>query len=262
MLGPANRSDVALVADADNTLWDTDRVYAEAHLGLLSALERELGVACAAQDRLAFVRSVDQQIAAGHHLGLKYPHQLLVQALAKVLGGAAVVPAIREAVLSPPKDQVARRIETLAARFEEAIRGTPELRPGVAAGLESMHKAGIQIVIATESSSDRCRSITNRWGLARFIDNIVSAPKTQELFLRIARRLQIQPTNCFVVGDQLDRDIAPAVEAGFTGIYFPGGFKPRWAPEIEHVRPAYVISSFDEVPGIIDQVTADRALSR
>ena len=45
--------------DADNTLWDTDQVFADAQLGLLSAVETATGVACQVSDRLGYVRAID-----------------------------------------------------------------------------------------------------------------------------------------------------------------------------------------------------------
>lgn len=59
------------------------------------------------------------------------------------------------------------------------------------------------------------------------------------------------PDNAFMVGDQLDRDIAPAKAAGVNTIYFPGGFQPRWAPDLQSIRPDHVIASFAEVPNIV-----------
>jgi len=59
------------------------------------------------------------------------------------------------------------------------------------------------------------------------------------------------PADGFMVGDQLDRDIAPAKTAGLTTIYFPGGFKPGWHSAEEEVKPDFRIESFAEVPGIV-----------
>ena len=75
-------SDLVLLADADNTLWDTDSVFAEAQLVLLDETERVTRTRCATDDRLAFVRAYDQALASRHHLHLKYPPQMLVAALA------------------------------------------------------------------------------------------------------------------------------------------------------------------------------------
>ena len=54
-----------------------------------------------------------------------------------------------------------------------------------------------------------------------------------------------------MVGDQLERDIRPAKEAGLRTIYFPGGFKPKWEASSNNVHPDYQISSFAEVPAIV-----------
>jgi putative hydrolase of the HAD superfamily len=59
-----------------------------------------------------------------------------------------------------------------------------------------------------------------------------------------------------MVGDQLDRDIAPAKEAGLTTIYFPSGFKPKWMPLEAEVRPDFKIESFAEVPAIVAECLA------
>ena len=54
-----------VVVDADNTLWDTNAVYANAQLALLSAVEEHVGVN-AAGDRLTYLRNIDQALAQRH----------------------------------------------------------------------------------------------------------------------------------------------------------------------------------------------------
>ena len=49
-----------------------------------------------------------------------------------------------------------------------------------------------------------------------------------------------------MVGDQLDRDILFAAEAGFETFHFPSDFLPNWLDTIR-VMPDHVISRFDEV---------------
>ncbi len=82
---------------------------------------------------------------------------------------------------------------------------------------------------------------------SEFKEDYVPVKNVADLFRRIARRLKVSPETCFVVGDQLDRDIAPAREAGMKTIYFPGGFHPEWAPAVENVLPDASVSSFLEV---------------
>ena len=103
--------------DADNTLWDTDTVFADAQLGLLGQVERASGRKAAVEDRLALIRSVDQALAERHHAGLRYPPHLLARGIELVLEhGYAADDAARLAWRGRPdyalnKDEV-ERIET------------------------------------------------------------------------------------------------------------------------------------------------------
>src|SRR5215475_8527897 len=74
-------------ADADNTLWDTDDVYARAQVDLLKTIEFESGIKIENKDRLAFVRSLDQALAEKHRFGLRYPPRCLARALILVMTG-------------------------------------------------------------------------------------------------------------------------------------------------------------------------------
>ena len=56
-----------------------------------------------------------------------------------------------------------------------------------------------------------------------------------------------------MIGDQLDRDIAYARDAGFRTILFPGTFSPYWLDNTE-AEPDYVIHDYADVPHILDQI--------
>ena len=239
------------MSDADNTLWDTDRVYADAQLWLLDVVEQATGTGCESDQRLDFVRRVDQAIAAKHHKGLRYPPALLAYALKQHLRGTPLSDAVRQALLGQQKDSEKGQAEEAAQEFLRRLTSMPKLRPGVDAGLEHTRSLDIPIAVVTEGSTDTCRGRLQYWGLERFIRHIVSAPKSVELFVRISSLLAVEPRNCFVVGDQLDRDIAPAMEAGMKTIYFPGGFTPQWAPKIDQVKPHYSICTFADVSKIL-----------
>ncbi|WP_177191751.1 HAD family hydrolase [Nitrosospira sp. Nsp14] len=254
-------SGIAFVLDADNTLWDTDRVYRKAHLWLLAEIEREFRLTSAEiEDRLQFVRIIDQELATKHHLGLRYPARLLVKALATTLNGLDRASAIRSAIFEGIESDH-YHFDYLATEFDRKIREIPELRDQVACTVEQLYNNKIPMVVATESSAQQCSVILKKLGLEKFIDSVIAAPKSPELFLRIANKLHLPGSSCFVVGDQLDRDIAPAMQIGFTGIYFPGGFSPNWTLSFKHVKPQYVISSFAEIPKIIETASEIRLLS-
>ncbi|MBO9669573.1 MAG: HAD family hydrolase [Sphingobium sp.] len=246
--------------DADNTLWDTDGVFAAAQLNLLAAVEVATSLQSQEADRLAFVRAADQGIAERHHAGLRYPPRLLIAALADALHGENVARAARLALTGSGKARIA---EDVMASIEAAYFGDlgcpPAIRPGVEAGLLTLEAAGCTVLIVTEAARAKVERTAERLGLGAHFTRIVEGIKRPDLYRRILR-LTGTP-GAFMVGDQLDRDIAPAKAAGLETIYFPGGFQPRWTPAVDMVRPDHVVSSFAEAARIIlpaDGRTAER----
>lgn len=237
--------------DADNTLWDTDGVFATAQLNLLSAIEKDIGRNCTESDRLAFVRRADQAIAERHHAGLRYPPRLLVNALADALLGEGTERAARLALTGSGVVHIVNEgaVPMVEAYFADLGR-PPALRPGVEAGLLALQDAGCIVLIVTEGAQAKVERTAERLGLGGHFTRIVEGAKRPDLYRRILR-LTKTPDRAFMVGDQLDRDIAPAKAAGLDTIYFPGGFVPRWSPAVDKVRPDHVIASFSDVPGIV-----------
>lgn len=240
-----------VIVDADNTLWDTDSVYAKAQLALLAAAESATSRDAMEGDRLAFVRSLDQALAERHYAGLRYPPRLLARAVALVLTGKSAEVAVRLAWSggregAPVQTDIEGRME---AEFIEAIQAVPPLRPGVRTGLSQLQSAGCVVMVLTEGSRERILRTAKSHRLTAF-SRVIEAKKDRQLFERVLR-LSGHPSETFMVGDQLARDIRPAKEAGLRTIYFPGGFRPRWEPTEAKMRPDYRISNFDEVPGIV-----------
>lgn len=239
----------ALFADADNTLWDTDRVFADAQLDLLRAIEVLTGTEFTG-DRLAYVRAIDQGIAGRHHAGLRYPPRLLVHALASALGGEEQGRAVRIALSAISGSISGEQANQLEEAFFASLAQIPEPRPGVKTALRTMSEAGVSILIVTEGARAKIDSVARALGLDRFITRIIEGAKRPDLYRRVIR-LTRTPQRAFMIGDQLDRDIAPAKAAGLETIFFPGGFRPHWSPEVAKVAPDHVVASFADVPAIV-----------
>lgn len=235
--------------DADNTLWDTNAVYKDAQLWLLGAVEAAVGVTAPTDERLAYVREVDQAIAAQHHGGLRYPTQILARAIALVLSGEPVNRAVKRVWTDKDAGLSAEGAMALEDAFKQQLDAKPALRPGVAQGLERLRTSGFRIFILTEGQRDRIERTLAAHGLDRFGANILEAKKEPGLFKRVSR-LEGADSAC-MIGDQLDRDIAPAKAAGLTTIYFPGGFSPKWTPQEREVAPDYKVASLDEAADMI-----------
>lgn len=224
-MNPPNQVAVVFV-DADNTLWDTDAVFAVAQLNMLAAVERLLGVGGPINDRLDFVRSIDQSIAERHHAGLRYPPKLLANALALALKGTPPQTAGRQAwkksrAAQPLSDH---DVEDIESTFASALGELPSLRSGVGEGLRVLHKTGCTVFVITEGARDRVIRIAKTHHINDLFDRVIEASKSAQIYTR-ALRLIGRPVEAFMVGDQLDRDIAPAKMAGLKTIYFPGGLR-------------------------------------
>lgn len=233
-----------LFTDADNTLWDTDAVFATAQLEMLREIERITGQNAPEDgDRgLAFLRNIDQQIAASHPDHLRYPPRLLARSLALVLEGQDVGTVIAR-VIEPDVEKTGR-FEEVHARFLESVRRLPPLRAGVREGLHAISKAHVPITVVTEERVERCREFLAGHGLKDMINDIVSVRKTIAAFLALQQRSRT--ARCFMVGDQLDRDIEAAAAAGFSTFYFPGGFLPYWIWNFDR-RGSKQITRYDEI---------------
>lgn len=240
-----NKKKCLVFVDADNTLWDTDGVFAQAQLNLLSSVEATRGRTLADKDRLQVVRIVDQSIAERHHLGLRYPARLLVFALSRVLDGvdpAAVARTVWPAKIQGSEIEIRSAIEIEKAFYSD-IRTVPALLPGVADGLRQFQKASIDCVVLTEGPRAGTIDAMRVLGLENYASRVIEAPKSEKLFQRLVR-VSEGPRKSFMIGDQLQRDIAPAKAAGFITIYVPSRFRPKWEPEHEQVVPHYVVEDF------------------
>lgn len=240
-----------LFVDADNTLWDTDGVFVAAQLNLLAAVEQATGHKSLASDRLAFVRVADQALAERHHSGLRYPPRLLINVLANILYGEDAERASRLALTGSGVTHLSDDMtEPMINNYFEDLSHMPALRQGVEAGLLALEDAGCMVLIVTEGVRAKVERTAEKLGIAGHITRIVEGAKRPDLYRRVLR-LAKTPDRAFMVGDQLDRDIAPAKAAGLHTIYFPGGFQPRWAPNIENIQPDHIVDSFSEVPDIV-----------
>lgn len=225
MLKPAH-----LFTDADNTLWDTDAVFAEAQLAMLREIEGMTGQnAPAAEDRgLAFLRKIDQRIAASHPDHLRYPPSLLARGLEMVLGGVDPDSVVQHILQRESPESLDFR--EVQQRFIDRLAELPRLREGVQEGLLAISQAGVPVTVVTEERLERCKRVLSAHSLDPMVSTVVSIKKSVAAFISLAQPLQ--GARLFMVGDQFDRDIQAASAAGFQTFYFPGGFQPYWVGDL------------------------------
>jgi putative hydrolase of the HAD superfamily len=235
-----------VLTDADNTLWDTDFIFQKAQLGLLEAVENLTGERLVNADRLEFTRRYDQVIASKHHAHLRYPPQLLVTALAAGLASipaeevAADVIAGRSTPLAPRQEDLDR----LVSQYSEALRAAAPLLPTVRDGLELARSLGMSLQVLTEGTIDRQRKLIEFHDLSDYFDGVLQITKSEEQFMRV-RKIH-QGADLFVIGDQEDRDIRPAISVGCVAILIPSRFRPLWNSTDRASLASFVASTFLE----------------
>jgi putative hydrolase of the HAD superfamily len=222
----ASRENTAtwIYTDADNTLWDTNSVYAEAQLGLLKRAEQIAGKRTPSPAPLEYLRQYDQGIARQHHSHLRYPPSLLIRALVKGLQGEPRETAVEHVLTygAVPTEDEKCAVDT----FQADLARVPPLLPSVQDGLRVAHDSGIPVYIVTEGPANVAHSRQVALGIERYTNGIHSATKTRELYLRLAEKAA--PRRAVMIGDQPDRDIRLAHNAGLTTVLVAGHFRPAW----------------------------------
>lgn len=240
------KAPIVVFVDADNTLWGTDAVYAKSQDALLARVEEAVNATVHAPDRLLFIRHIDQALAERHHLGLKYPPELLVQATAHALTGHPVERSATLALRSSSRNLLSPEVASeIADRFLQELKSTPLVLPGVIEGLKELRQAGSTIFVLTEGHKRRIEATARELNISPMIDGIIEGQKRPELFKRVLK-LVGSPSDAFMIGDQIARDIAPARLAGLKTVYTPSGFRPRWEAMESRDTIDIECSRFDE----------------
>jgi putative hydrolase of the HAD superfamily len=239
-----------LFTDADNTLWDTDSIYAGAQLGLLRDLETLTGrLAAPTEDGgLAQIRSIDQGIAARHTDGLRYPSKMLVRAVISWLQGTPGDDAVSEALASGGVLESGN--EVMHARFLKRLGSQPSLRSGVRRGLVAAMDSEVPVTVVTEGRESRCVELLALHELDRYVGRVISTVKTRAAYEELKRGTTA--SSCMMIGDQIDRDIQPAAQAGFETFLFPSRFAPHWNDGVRQTAD-HIVNEYDAIVPFMDR---------
>ena len=117
--------------------------------------------------------------------------------------------------------------------------------------LSSLHDSGVRLALVTNGGSEGQRAKIDRFGLASFFDCIVVEGEfgfgkpDERVFGHALGQLAVAASNAWMVGDDLDRDIAGAQSVGIFGIWID--MKGAGLRESDAVRPDRVITSLPEL---------------
>lgn len=240
-----SRKSTVVLVDADNTLWDTDAVFRDAQLLMLSLVETQTQSTCKASDRLAFIRAYDQALAQKHHLHLRYPPQLLVRSVEAGLAGLAPEAASQQAIagqLSPRGLVNQVSVDEIVAEYQQALSSTPRLLQGVADGVRAAKAAGLRLFVMTEGRVEKQKALLELHGLTALFEGVWEMTKERSQFDRVVTRFA--ESRVVVIGDQPDRDIVPAKAAGCSTVLIPSRFRPTWQTASDRGAADHIATDF------------------
>lgn len=127
----------------------------------------------------------------------------------KLLEGCSILPHIH--------------LEEMLHTYENALEQATTPRPFALETLQRCKTLGLNIMIITESPFDAQQRALDRLGMSLFVDLLVTSSqegisKTDGLISRALEKAQCLPEHTVYLGDNLERDILPALEIGVPAI--------------------------------------------
>jgi putative hydrolase of the HAD superfamily len=256
-----------LVFDADNTLWDTNSVFHEAHVAMLEVFEAAQFLSDARR-QVQQVRLIDRALI--QHFGrFEYGFENLATAVAyhyryQADPAAAAAYALERGAQA--LDTLMREAIDLAYHTHaNALERIPPLFPGVDAlfGHLRTYRAAnphLATVIFSEGHPERLARTIDAYHIERhgYVNEIVIELKTTQAFERVRslgrKYLEIpdgEEVVPIMIGDSMQRDIRLANEAGFTTVYIPGSFEGRQEPQTALEQPDFEIERIAQLPAIL-----------
>ena len=256
-----------LIFDADNTLWDTNSVFHEAHVAMLEVFEA-VELFANAPRQVERLRVIDRALIqrAGCY---EYGFQHLAMAVAlHYRHGISPVTAAAQALERGVQSLDATLRLTIDQAYQthvEALAQIPPLFPGVLDLLGHLRtyrtsRPHLATLMFSEGHPERLeRTITaHQIRQQGYFTEIIIALKTPEAFVHVGEvgrqrlTLPVGPEVVTVmIGDSMQRDIRFANAAGFITVYIPGGFEGRQVPHTALDHPDFYLESLFELPSIL-----------
>jgi putative hydrolase of the HAD superfamily len=256
-----------LIFDADNTLWDTNSVFHEAHVAMLEIFEAAQ-LLSNARHQVERVRAIDRALI--QHFGrYEYGFKNLATAVAHhYYDGVDPAVAAARALEGDYRALNATLRATIEMAYQvhtDALGRVPPLLASVAdilVHLRTYRQASphIATLIFSEGHPERLEKTFTEHRIRQhdYFNEIVIELKSVEAFERVGklgRQYLAIPdgheVTTIVIGDSLQRDIRLGNAAGFTTIYIPGSFEGRQIPQTALDQPDFQIESIEELPSIL-----------
>lgn len=248
-----------VIFDGDNTLWDTNEVFANAQRRMLEGL-RVAGFQADPDRDFRLLRELDDILIA-HFRTHRYEPRYLAYAL--IRHARAGADALDEAALAgfdAESEELKRIAIELGERLKEDVQAIPRMFPGTTEALNAIRLKGSNVlVLYSDASPRRLDAISSHYNMPALFDLVVQGDKSDDGWARVLEsgrreifeRFGEVECRVYVVGDLLTYDIRPANRLGAVTIYKPGGYRGTEIPRDSAERPAFTVQSLAEVIDIV-----------
>jgi putative hydrolase of the HAD superfamily len=138
----------------------------------------------------------------------------------------------------------------IADREETAL-----LVPQAAETLERLRNMGLRLAMITNGAPDMQRPKIEKFKLAKYFDNILiegefgCGKPDERVFRHTLKKLNVKPSDAWMVGDDLEFDIAPCRALGIHSLWVDE--QGKGLPAKDGARPDAIIRGIAEIPGLL-----------
>lgn len=143
--------------------------------------------------------------------------------------GRLNMPAARQEIVTVALSRLGVEAPGLAARIAGAYSATRaetlRLLPGAIEALKALRSLGIKLALVTNGDAAEQRAKIERFDLAPLFDCIViegefgAGKPDEQVYRHVLAQLEVRPGEAWMVGDNLEWDVAAAQSVGMLGIW-------------------------------------------
>jgi len=132
-----------------------------------------------------------------------------------------------------------------------------DLFPGAREVLDRLRRLGVSLALVTNGDRGQQRRKVEQFDLARFFDVILiegefgTGKPDESVYRHVLDALRARPAESWMVGDNLEWDVAAPQRLGLRGIWIDA--EGAGLPEPAPTRPHAVIRAFTEIIGVYDR---------
>lgn len=135
--------------------------------------------------------------------------------------------------------------------YDDSLSQVLTLKEGALEILQACKKSGLNVMVVSEGPHDAQELTIKRLGLSEYVDRLFTSSKmgvhkTNGLLMRALDEVGCSPSECVMLGDNLDRDVIPALQAGMSAVWVKKDVLPSKLPAVPHVQSLkQIVARFD-----------------